>query len=112
MSTSTVGAMPRGGGGGMSPAMIAKETRAKAMKDRPDSKLTPIALTSPSILEPEVLEEDRMEKSRGGKGGKYDDDENTRNGDEQQTTPQQTIIKKLLITLPSLACVASRSTLP
>jgi hypothetical protein len=55
-SSSTIGAMRSsngGGGGGMSPArMIVKETKAKAMKDRPDSKLTPIVLTSPSILEP------------------------------------------------------------
>jgi hypothetical protein len=46
----------------MSPARrIVKETKAKAMKDRPNSKLTPSVLTSPSIPEPEVLEEeDRM----------------------------------------------------
>ena len=66
ISTSTVGAMRGGGGGaaaatGMSPArMIVRDTKAK---DRPDSKLTPSVLTSPSILEPEVLEEgDRMEE--------------------------------------------------
>ena len=44
----------------MSPArMIVNETKAKAMKDRPDLKLTSKLLTSPSILEPEVLEEGR-----------------------------------------------------
>ena len=115
MSSSTIGAR-----GGMSPArMIVKETKAKAMKDRPDSKLTPSVLSSPSILEPEVLEEeeDRMEEEeeegeRGGEGGggEYDD-----NGDEEQqltpTTPQQTSVKKVLITRTSLASVASRSTI-
>jgi hypothetical protein len=75
----------------MSPArMIVKEIKAKAMKDQPDSKLTPSVWTAPSILEPEVLEEDRKEEEEGG-GEEYDDYE-SRNGDEQQptSTPQQT----------------------
>ena len=112
MSNSTVsvgaGAM-RSSNGGLSPAkMIVKET--KAMKDRPDSKLTPSVLTSPSILEPEVLEEeDQMEEEEDEEEERGDDE--SRNGDEQQstTTPQQTI-KKVLITRASLASVTSRST--
>ena len=113
ISNSTVGAMRAGGGGtGMSPArMIVRDTKAK---DRPDSKLTPSVLTSPSILEPEV-EEDRMEEVEGEGGeerGEYDDDES---GQQQPTTttttPQRTNAKKVLITRASLASVASRSTI-
>ena len=70
----------------MSPArMIVNETKAKAMKDRPGSKLTPRALTSPSILVPEVLEEDdRMEEDEEGREKEFDDDDESRNRDEQQ----------------------------
>ena len=87
----------------MSPArMIVNETKAKAMKDRPDSKLTSSLLTSPSILEPEVLEEGREEE--------YDeDDDESRNGDEQQQSTSPQPIKKVLITHASLASVASQS---
>ena len=119
-SNSTIGAGggTTRGGGGMSPArMIVKETKARAMKDRPDSKLTPSVLTSPSILEPEAVDEgDRMEDEEEGVEGEYDDDE-SRNGDDQQQqqqqsrTPKQPTIKKVLITRASLASVASRSTL-
>jgi hypothetical protein len=92
MSSSTVGAagaMRSSNEGGMSPAMmIVKEAKAKAMKDRPDSKLTPSVLTSPSILEPEVLEEDRMEEEEEG-GEEYDDESG--NGDEQLTSAKYQI---------------------
>ena len=105
MSGNTIGGV-RSSNGGMSPArMIVKETRA--MKDRPDSKLTPSVLTSPSILEPEVLEEDQGEEVEE----EYDEyDDESRNGDEHPSTPQPTI-KKVLITRASLASVTSRSTL-
>jgi hypothetical protein len=106
MSGNTIGGV-RSSNGGMSPArMIVKETRA--MKDRPDSKLTPSVLTSPSILEPEVLEEDQEEEVEEEEYDEYDDE--SRNGDEQPSTPQPTI-KKVLITRASLASVTSRSTL-
>ena len=112
MSSSTIGTgTVRSSNGGMSPArMIVKET--KAMKDRPDSKLTPSVLTSPSILEPEVLEEEDQMEEEGEEGEEREEyDDESRNGDDQQpTTPQQTI-KKVLITRASLASVTSRSTI-
>ena len=112
VSSSTIGTgAVRSSNGGMSPArMIVKET--KAMKDRPDSKLTPSVLTSPSILEPEVLEEEDQMEEEGEEGEEREEyDDESRNGDEQQpTTPQQTI-KKVLITRASLASVTSRSTI-